>query len=63
MPTFAIIGLNQKEFSQARKDMLLTGSVSEKQWSKANSWQKGVLHQIELTIKSVSEEEFNKIHF
>ena len=66
MPTYANkpdVGLNDREFSKARKSMLLTLTVEQSIWEKASERQKDILHQIELTIKSVSEEELKHLHF
>ena len=56
-------GLNKTQFAQARKDMLLKGSVSVEVWDKADSRQRDILHHIELTIMSVSEDELKTILF
>lgn len=67
MPTVArkhyANGLSSQRFARARKDMMLHGSVSQKDWQEANERQRDILHNIELTIKSVSEEELQQIHF
>jgi len=62
MPTTAFYsGLNPKEFARARKDMFLNGTVSIEIWEKANSFQKGILHQLELTLKSLTPADIKKL--
>jgi len=53
-------GLNQIEFAKARKAMIL-GRLTEGQWDKANSYQKGVLHQIELAVQSITLEDLSEL--
>jgi len=49
--------LTPREFSQARKQTLLTGACDMRYFQTASTIQLYVLHQIELAVRSVSEEE------
>jgi hypothetical protein len=56
-------GLDSKEFSKARKQMLLQATVDQSLWDKANSRQRDILHNIELTVQSISEDELKNIKY
>lgn len=53
-------GLNVQEFAKARKAMVL-GKLTELQWDRANSYQKGVLRHIDLAIKSVTMDDLSEL--
>lgn len=55
-----IEGLNRIDFAKARKDMAL-GRITDMQLEKANSSQKNILHQIDLTIQSISLEDLSEL--
>jgi len=63
MPTVAprLVGLNSREFAQARKSMLLQGTVSQSYWERADERQRDILHNIELTVKSITEEDIETL--
>ena len=48
------------EWKKARKDMAL-GRLTDTQWDKASKRQKYTLHQIELTIESLSIEDLEEL--
>ncbi len=52
--------LNAREFSQARKDMAF-GRLTQDQWTKADARQRDILHNIELLINSLTEEEVDEL--
>jgi len=53
--------LNRLEFAQARKDMATKGFIDESVWGGASKWQQAILHQIELTIKSLTIEDLTQL--
>lgn len=53
-------GLNQIQFARARKNVLLGCSKIE-DYEQASQEQRVILHQIELTIESLTEEELSNL--
>lgn len=49
------------EFAKARREMMLTGQCDMRLFQKANAMQSYALHQIELTVNSISEEEIKNL--
>lgn len=62
MPTTANSagGLSSLEFALARRQMLLYQTSTIEIWERANNQQKNILHQIELTVKSLSEDDIKQ---
>lgn len=48
-------GLTPTQFAKARRDMMITGRVTEEQWSKCNANQRQILHQFDLTLRDITK--------
>jgi hypothetical protein len=53
-------GMNVREFAKARKDMAL-GRLTDMQWDKCNAYQRGVLHHVDLAIKSITLDDLTEL--
>lgn len=53
--------LTPVEFAKARRQMMLTGSCDMRLFQKASAMQSHVLHQIQLTVRSIEEEHMRDV--